>query len=312
MRADEQLLRVYRLTNQAEYPLTVSTVTDAQVSGAAVVCGNQQPFALPPLGVVECSAALPALSGRQRTAVRAEATAPKGMPTAVATAEAGYQGLVAGITLARVGVPTGTGVVVRSARSAPRRSLTFAQVRFGAAPFLPMVVGGDVRLRYRVDAVGDSPISSVSVVDHLPGVGPVSCTGQAAGGLLEPGHPLDCAASGQAVPGRHTALARAEGLAVDGAVGQDGRPLPPRPVAADAPGEYEGEAPAPAPAGAGTAAVPPAAAGAANPAAANPGANAPPPNPAAAAAAPNAVAAAAAAAGAAAAAAAAAAPTAAA
>ncbi|WP_380279502.1 hypothetical protein [Kitasatospora purpeofusca] len=293
VRADEQLLRVYRLTNQAEYPLTVTTVTDAQVSGAAVVCGNLQPFTLPPLGVVECSATLPARSGRQRTEVRAEATAPKGMPKAVATAEAGYQGLVAGITLTRVGVPTGTGVVVRADRTA-RRELISAQAPAVGAPFLdesmfagrrslPMVVGGDIRLRYRVDAVGDSPISAVSVVDHLPGVGPVSCTGQSAGGLLELGRPLDCTASGEAVPGRHTAVARAEGLAVDGAVGQDGRPLAPLPVAAEAPGDYEGEAPVPAPPGgaANPAGPPP---GTAPGAAANAaGANAPPPGPAAAA-----------------------------
>ncbi|MEV6972316.1 hypothetical protein [Kitasatospora sp. NPDC093806] len=306
VRSDEQLLRVYRLTNQAEYPLTVSVLKDAQVSGAAVVCGSQQPFTLPPLGTAECSATLPARPGPQRTEVRAEADPPKGkgLPKAVATAAAGYRGLVAGLTLTRVGAPTGSGVLTRAGRT-PRRALAVDQSPVLATPFndpvegagqraLPAVVGGDIRLRYRVDAVGDSPISAVSVVDHLPGVGPVGCSGQSAGGLLVPGSPLDCTAAGEAVPGRHTAVARAEGLAADGAVGQDGRPLPPRPVAAEAAGDYEGQGPAPAQPGGATGPAPatggrpPAAGTAANGAAAPPGtapggpantgANAPPPN----------------------------------
>ncbi|MDY0810360.1 hypothetical protein [Kitasatospora purpeofusca] len=275
VRADEPLLRVYRLTNQAEYRLTVTTLKDAQVSGAPVVCGGEQPLVLPPLGVVECSATLPARSGPQRTEVRVEAAAPKGMPSAVAATQAGYRGLVAGLVLTRVGLPTGSGVLARADRSADRsagrstgRSTGWTAaddaflpaVRTSGPRALPMVAGGDVRLRYRVDAVGDSSISAVSVAEHLPGVGPVSCTGQSAAGLLEPGRPLDCAASGAAVPGRHTGVARAEGLAADGAVGQDGRPLPPRPVAAEAAGDYEGQGPAPAQPGAGPAPAPPGAA----------------------------------------------------
>ncbi|MGW2546301.1 hypothetical protein ACWC5I_36905, partial [Kitasatospora sp. NPDC001574] len=265
VRSGEQLLRVYRLANQAEYPLTVSVLKDAQVSGVAVVCGGQQPFVLPALGVVECSATLPVQSGQQRAVVRVEADAPKGLPKAVVTAEAGYLGLVAGLTLARVGVPAGSGVVTRSAaRSAARSVVPPGDREVVADGALPPAgpassperlpgrrvtvarVGGDVLLRYRVDAVGDSPVSAVSVVDLLPGVGQVSCLGQSAAGLLEPGRPLDCTASGEARPGRHSAVARAEGLAADGAVGQDGRPLAPRPLAAEAPGEYEGEGPAPA------------------------------------------------------------------
>ncbi|MFJ8434438.1 hypothetical protein ACIQ9P_24340 [Kitasatospora sp. NPDC094019] len=324
VRADEPLLRVYRLTNRAEYRLTVTSLKDPQVSGAPVVCGGEQPLVLAPLGVVECSATLPAHGGPQRTEVRVEAAAPKGMPQAVATAQAGYRGLVAGMALARVGTPTGSGVVARADRGSDRGAdrstdrgvevgvevsaaadASLSVVRRSGRRALPMAAGGDLRLRYRVDAVGDSPISAVSVAEHLPGAGPVSCTGQSAAGLLEPGKPLDCAAEGSAVPGRHTGVARVEGLAVDGAVGQDGRPLPPRPVAAEAAGDYEGQSPASVPSGSGPDSVPPGAGpgqgtaagstdggrppapGSANPAGAPPAAapgvaaNALPPNPAA-------------------------------
>ncbi|WP_198953426.1 DUF7507 domain-containing protein [Kitasatospora sp. CB01950] len=253
LRADEVASRAYHLTNHAEYQLTDIVLNDPQLPGGQASCESGR--SIPPGGSLDCTASFTVVGGAQAAQVTATAEAPNQLPQAHADASAGYLGITAGLSLIRLGAPTGTGLA-RSLRSVPEAVPEQAAGTRRAAPRALTEVGGTVELRYLLEAFGDVPITDVSVVEGLPGVGAVSCAGPDGGHTLTPGQGVECQAGGTAHPGHQTGTAHADGLADDATVGPDGALQGPRRVSADAPGSYDGLSPAPpatAPAGAPTA-----------------------------------------------------------
>ncbi len=277
LRAGEPATRTYHLSNHAEYPLGGVLLNDPQLPGGRLSCGSDR--SIPPGGAIDCTATFTAAPGPQSARVSAVADAPNHLPQSHADAPTGYLGITAGIRLARVGAPAGTGL---SRRSAPRAVPTGVPVPSepAAAPGTPGIpgapgagfvaasapepaaesavdaparstvralaaVGGTVELQYRLEAFGDVPITAASITEGLPGLGAVNCAGPDGGHTLTPGQAVDCHATGTARPGRQTGTARADGLADDATVGPDGSRQGPRRVSAEAEGVYDGLQPIP-------------------------------------------------------------------
>ncbi|MFJ5926417.1 hypothetical protein ACIQF6_27830 [Kitasatospora sp. NPDC092948] len=252
LRADEVADRTYHLTNHAEYQLTDVVLSDPQLPGGQAQCDTGR--SIPPGGSLDCTASFTVLGGSQAAEVTATAQAPNRLPQAHVNAPVGYQGITAGLLLTRVGAPTGTGVAP-AGRSVPEAAPSVSSR--SAVPRVLTVVGGTVELRYRLEVFGDVPVTDIAVVEGLPDVGAVICSGPDTGLTLAPGQSVDCQATGIAHPGHQTGTARADGLADDATIGPDGSLQARRKVFADAPGAYDGLSPTP-PA---TAPTPPAAPG---------------------------------------------------
>ncbi|GGQ98897.1 hypothetical protein GCM10010195_63350 [Kitasatospora griseola] len=240
LRADEVASRTYHLVNHADYQLTDLVLKDPQLPGGQAQCDAGR--SIPPGGSIDCTASFTALGGSQAAQATAIADAPNRLPQAHVDAPVGYQGITAGLRLTRVGSPTGSGVS-RSRRAIPEAVPPAGTRR--TAPRALTAVAGTLELWYYLEAFGDVPITDISVVEGLPDVGAVTCSGPDAGRTLAPGQGVDCQAAGTALPGHQTGTVRADGLADDATVGPDGSRQAPRHVFADAPGAYDGLSPTP-------------------------------------------------------------------
>ena len=222
VRPGERLVRSYRLHNLAEYPLHGLRLVDPQAPGGAITCPHGD--RLPGLVDETCTAVLKAgaAAGLRLVRVEASARAPGEYSDPITSAEAGYLGRASGLTLRReVGPDT-------ALRSLP-------------GPVRPEL------LRYRLAAPGSVSVQQLRLTDPLLAGGRLDCGGGS--GLpdrLAAGATLDCTVVVPARPGVHLGTARALGAAEDGAVAEDGRPLPPVDLAAEATGGYTVAAPPPA------------------------------------------------------------------
>ena len=202
VRQGEALVRTYRLRNLAEYPLRSVRIRDAQVSPAAFVCGGGR---LGPLGELTCVSMLRAGTSSGMVTVTASALAPAPYAAPQVRARAGFRVRDAGLSLRRT----------------VRRT------------------GGEVRLAYLVSAAGTVPLDDLRLVDPLLANARLLCAGHP--GLpprLAPAGSVGCSALVTAVPGTHRSLGRISAAADDGAVADDGRPLPALALAAVADGGY--------------------------------------------------------------------------